>query len=152
MNKIGTYLLAILCLALASLMPEWAGSIEIKEPWVREGPPTARVLGGFMVIGNSSEKDDALVAASSPDFNMIEMHKTELVDGVGKMIPQERIVVPAGGQVELKPGSYHLMLMMAKRSLKAGDSIKVELQFESGTQEIEMPVRKGDGMMMHHNH
>ncbi len=92
------------------------------------------------------------MSVSSSDFNMVEMHKTEMVDGVGRMILQERIVVPAGGQVVLKPGSYHLMLMKAQRPLKAGDSIMVELSFESGKQTIEMPVRKGEGMMMDHSH
>ncbi|HBE93824.1 MAG TPA: hypothetical protein DDW55_15415 [Gammaproteobacteria bacterium] len=142
--------IALLSLLLVTSLPAQADTA-IVDPWVREGPPAARVLGGFMTITNSSDKDDALLSVSSPDFNMIEMHKTEMVDGVGKMILQERIIVPAGGQVMLKPGSYHLMLMMAQRPLKSGDSIKVELSFESGKQSIEMPVRKGGGMMMDHS-
>jgi len=106
------------------------------------------VLGGFMTIANSSDKDDALVGVTSPDFNMVEMHQTVMQDGMGKMIPQEQIVVPAGGEVVLKPGSYHLMLMMAKRGFKAGDSVNVELTFQSGAKlPVEMPVKKGEGMM-----
>lgn len=151
MKSVFFKLTTLLSLLLAFNLPAMADATVVSDPWVREGPPAARVLGGFMTVSNSSSKDDALLSASSPDFNMIEMHKTEMVDGVGKMILQERIVVPAGGQVMLKPGSYHLMLMMAQRSLKAGDSIKVELSFESGKQTIEMPVRKGEGMMMDHS-
>lgn len=143
----------LLGLLLATSLSALADDITITEPWVREGPPTARVLGGFMTISNGSDKDDALVSASSPDFERIEMHKTEMVDGMGKMIPQERIVVPAGGQVILKPGSYHLMLMMARRPLKAGDTVKLEATFSSGRQmNIDMPVKKDAGGGMDHSH
>ena len=81
------------------------------------------------------------------------MHKTEMVDGIGKMIPQESIVVPAGGQVTLKPGSYHLMLMMARRPLKVGDTVKLETTFSSGRQlDIDMPVKKDAGGGIDHTH
>jgi periplasmic copper chaperone A len=143
---------ALLSILLISSFQAMADATTVTDAWVREGPPAARVLGGFMTISNAADKDDVLMSVSSSDFNMVEMHKTEMVDGVGRMILQERIVVPAGGQVVLKPGSYHLMLMKAQRPLKAGDSIMVELSFESGKQTIEMPVRKGEGMMMDHSH
>jgi len=129
-----------------------AADIEVSEPWVREGPPNARVLGGFMTLINRGSTDVSLLSASSPLFSSIELHKTEMVDGVGKMIPQQRIVVPAEGQVELKPGSYHLMLMGARQPLQAGDSVPVELQFDASKLALEMPVRKGDGMMGGHQH
>jgi copper(I)-binding protein len=132
--------------------PAAAADIEVSEPWVREGPPNARVLGGFMTIINHAKTDVSLLSASSTQFNSIELHKTEMVDGVGKMIPQQRIVVPAGGTVELKPGSYHLMLMGAVQPLRAGDSVVVELQFDTTSQSVEMPVRKADGMMDSHHH
>lgn len=134
-------------------LPAYSADISVTEPWVREGPPAARVLGGFMTISNASDKDDALVGVTSPDFNMVEMHQTVMQDGMGKMIPQEQIVVPAGGKVVLKPGSYHLMLMMAKRGFKAGDIVNVELSFQSGSKmPVEMPVKKGEGMMDHSHH
>jgi copper(I)-binding protein len=44
--------------------------------------------------------------------------------------------------VELKPGSYHLMLMGLKAQPKAGDKVKGTLTFEkAGTVEIEYAVR-----------
>lgn len=133
--------------------PAFAADIAVVDPWVREGPPTARVLGGFMTITNAAAKDDALIGVSSPDFNMVELHQTVMEDGMGKMIPQEKIVVPAGSEVALKPGSYHLMLMMAKRNFKAGDEIKAELTFESGAVlSVMLPVKKGEGMMDHSHH
>ncbi len=150
--KLLSLFFALIMMLFSLAGPASAADIEISEPWVREGPPNARVLGGFMTIINSTKTDVALLSASSPQFNSIELHKTEMVDGVGKMIPQQRIVVPADGQVELKPGSYHLMLMGAMQPLRAGDSVAVELQFDAGSLSVDMPVRKGDGMMDEHHH
>ncbi len=38
--------------------------------------------------------------------------------------------VPAGGNVELKPGSYHIMLIGMTRDLNPGDAFPVVLEFE----------------------
>jgi periplasmic copper chaperone A len=50
--------------------------------------------------------------------------------------------VPPGQSVELKPGSYHIMLLDLKRQLKDGDTVKGTLQFEkAGRVEVEYAVR-----------
>ncbi len=46
------------------------------------------------------------------------------------MSPVEAIDVPANGQVELKPGGYHIMLIGLKQDMKVGDKIKLTLTFE----------------------
>jgi len=46
------------------------------------------------------------------------------------MHPVSRLDVPAGGSVQLKPGSYHLMLMGLTGDLVAGKTIPLELVFE----------------------
>ena len=38
--------------------------------------------------------------------------------------------VPAKGEVLLKPGSYHVMMIGMRRDLKVGDTFTLELQFE----------------------
>jgi copper(I)-binding protein len=44
--------------------------------------------------------------------------------------------------VELKPGSYHLMLTGLKQQPKEGDKVKGTLEFEkAGTVEVEYAVR-----------
>lgn len=44
----------------------------------------------------------------------------------------DRLPIPAGGSVELKPGSYHLMLLELTQELKAGTTIEITLNFEKG--------------------
>jgi len=46
------------------------------------------------------------------------------------MRPIPRLDIPAGGSVEFKPGSYHIMLIELVAPLKAGDKIDITLMFE----------------------
>ena len=50
--------------------------------------------------------------------------------------------VAANGSVELKPGSYHIMLIGLKKPLKAGETIPLTLDFEkAGKVSITVPIR-----------
>jgi hypothetical protein len=59
----------------------------------------------------------------------VEVHQTVNDKGVMKMQPVAELPIDAGKTVELKPGSYHLMLMDLKRPLKAGESFPIILHF-----------------------
>jgi copper(I)-binding protein len=84
-----------------------------------------------------------------------------MVDNVMKMreLPNGLEVKP-GKSVELKPGSFHVMLMDLKQPLKEGDKVKGTLVFEkAGTVNVEYTVRgmgskgenqKGHGHKMKH--
>jgi periplasmic copper chaperone A len=41
-----------------------------------------------------------------------------------------KVEVAAGARVEIKPGSYHLMLIGLKRTLTPGQTIDLTLRFE----------------------
>ena len=59
------------------------------------------------------------------------------------MQPIARLEIPAGGSVELKPGSYHIMLIGLKQDLKVGDSIEITLKFEkAGEIKVTAAVRE----------
>lgn len=108
------------------------GSLSATDPWVRyTGPDVA--AGGFMVLENAGDADDALVSASSPDFGTIELHRTvEGGDGMMAMQPVASIPVPAGGSTALKPGSYHLMLFAPTGEIEIGQTVEISLAFEQG--------------------
>lgn len=85
----------------------------------------------YMLIHNHSTEDDALVGASSDVAAAVEIHLSKMgADGTMQMIPQESIVLPAEGEVELKPGSYHIMLIGLVKDLNVGDEISITLHFE----------------------
>lgn len=131
-----------------------AGSdVMVSDAWVREGPPNASALGGFMVIHNHSKQAKSLVKASSDSFGKAELHRTMQADGMMKMMKQEKIEIPAKGSLTFKPGDYHIMLMKPKKSLKAGDHVTITLGFSDGSSiKVKYPVRKGEGMGMNHEH
>ena len=55
----------------------------------------------------------------------------------------EKLQVPAGEEVALKPGGAHLMLMELRRPLRDGDEVELLLRFDNGTERlIQVPVRK----------
>lgn len=127
-----------------------AAAPEIKGQWVREAPPSAMMLAGFGRLHNADSEERALVDASSPAFADIELHETVEEDGVMLMIEQETITVPAEGMRELKPGSYHLMLMRPHEPLEAGDEVTITLTFDDGSErEVVFPVRRGGGGSNH---
>jgi copper(I)-binding protein len=49
--------------------------------------------------------------------------------------------IPPGATVELKPGSYHIMMMNLSRPLAKGDTVKGSLTFEkAGKVDVEFSV------------
>lgn len=90
-------------------------------------------FGAFMVVNNATSKDDALVSVKTTVADRAELH-TMVMDGKGGMMMQQTpsIPIPAGGKVELKPGSFHVMVFGANKTLKAGDTFPVTLRTQSG--------------------
>jgi len=133
-----------LCLiAISTLAQAQTDSISVQDPWVREAPPMANVLAAFMLIENDATMNRKIVAARSPAFKRVEMHKTEVKDGVANMLRQDAVEIPAGGSLAFKPGSYHFMLIGPLKPVKAGDSIPLTLSFANGDQlEVIALVRK----------
>lgn len=145
-------LFSLILLSLISFQAQ-AHHIVVMGAWIPEAPPVSKVLAAFMMIENNSDQDEEIIGIESEDFGHIEMHLSKEVDGVAKMIPQESLLVPAKGQLVLKPGSYHLMLFKPKRSLKAGETSNFTIKLKSGTQfKIKAKVKQASGMMMNHDH
>lgn len=88
--------------------------------------------------GNASdtlvEVLDARVEAPGDVAGVIELHETKMTDGVMAMQKVSGIEVPAGGTTELKPGSFHVMMLDIKRNLVPGDRITLDVRFQSGTE------------------
>ncbi len=130
-----------------------AETLNVTEAWVREAPPTSAVNAAYMHIANPGTKEQVITGASSPQFDTVEIHRTEIVDGMARMLPQERLPIPAGGSVNLEPNGLHLMLIQAKQALKAGDHVEINLSLDSGaTQKIDAEVRPGMAEGMDHSH
>jgi copper(I)-binding protein len=118
------------------------GALRIGNPWMRATPKGASVGGGYMKITNSGTAPDRLVDGSSEVAGRFEIHSMVLEQGVAKMRPVEGgLEIKAGETVELKPGSFHVMLLGLERPLEKGQKVKGTLEFErAGKVEIEYTV------------
>lgn len=84
---------------------------------------------GAALMGLHSDQDDALVGASSPVCERVEIHSMSEDNGVMKMRKEDRLDLPADKIVKLEPSGYHLMLIGLKAPLQAGSSFPVTLNF-----------------------
>jgi len=120
--------------------------LEIVEAWAHTAvmADTGNATSAaYMTIRNSGKTPDRLIGAASDFAEFVELHTTEERNGVMMMAPVKAVDVPARGEVVLKPGGLHVMFIKIKHSLKAGDKIKLTLEFEkSGTMELEITARE----------
>lgn len=130
MKRIGWRWLA--AFGLVASLGAVAQPLRIDQGYAREMPPGQTNSAAFMTLVNSGERPLALVAADCDCSERAEIHAHRHQDGVMRMEKVDRLEVPAHGQVELKPGGYHLMLLGLKRPLRAGEQVNVTLRDEAG--------------------
>jgi copper(I)-binding protein len=98
----------------------------------------------FMKLINKGREADRLVSAQTDVAKKVEIHETRMENEVMKMHHlADGLEIPAKGEVILKPGSYHVMLIGLTGELNVGDRFSVVLTFEkSGTMMVEAEVRQ----------
>ena len=113
--------------ALSLALPA-AAQVAVADPWVRGTVAGQKATGAFMQL--KSANDAALVGAASPVAKIVEIHQMKMDGGVMKMSAVDRLPLPAGKPVDLKPGGYHVMLMDLTQQLKEGQNVPVTLTIE----------------------
>jgi copper(I)-binding protein len=121
-----------------------ADSLAFSNAWVRATPPNAKVAGGFVEILNAGKNADRLLSASSDAAERVEIHEMKMAGDVMQMRQlTEGLMIPAGQSVQLKPGSYHLMLMAPKKPIAEGQKLIITLVFEkAGKRSLEFTAAK----------
>jgi len=121
--------------------------VTAKDFWARAGMKDGN-SAAYMLLQNGTSADDELIGVSSDVAQAVELHLSQMkADGTMEMIQQQSIALPAGKAVELKPGSYHVMLIGLTRDLKAGDEISLTLKFKNHTDlTLKVPVMDAEGM------
>lgn len=130
------------------------GALEIVHPRARATMPGAPVSGGYMVIRNTGSEADRLIAGAADFAGKVEIHEMKMDGDIMKMREVEGgLEIPAGGEVTLKPGGYHVMFMKLGEQLEEGQQRKVTLTFEkAGTIEVDFNVEVvKPGSMNHSN-
>lgn len=140
------YVAAVLALAATAA----SAQVQVRDAWARATLQGQTATGAFMTL--TAPDGAKLVGVSTPVAGHSEVHEMVMDGSVMKMRPVPALELPAGRNVELKPGGYHLMLMDLKRTLKAGEKISLELRFETRERklvtlplEIEVAARAPSG-------
>ncbi len=106
------------------------GDLTVVHPVIYAAPPTARALGGYLTIVNDGDTPDRLVAVSlEAEGARADLHRSEMEDGVMRMLETEAIEVPAEGEAALAPGGAHVMITGLEVPA-VGDTVEATLTFE----------------------
>ncbi len=114
----------------------------IDHPWSRATPKGANVAGGYLKITNTGTTPDRLIGGTVDAAKRFEIHEMSMTGGVMRMRElKDGLEIPAGKTVELKPSSYHVMMMDLSKPFTKGDRVKASLTFEkAGKIAIEFAV------------
>jgi copper(I)-binding protein len=132
----------------------WA-QVAVTAGWARATVAGQSGTGAFMTL---ESKDGArLLGAASDVAGVVELHEMAMENNVMRMRAVPALDLPAGREVQLKPGGYHVMLLDLKRPLKAGERVRIELRLETKdgkrvTQPVEVEVRSGPPAAGAHKH
>ena len=143
--------LSILSLALlaSSVWADVAQNVTIEKPFARAAMQQQTNSAAFMQITNQGE-NAAIVNATSPVSEVVELHTHVDDNGVMRMRKIEKIDLPSKQKVVLKPGGLHVMFIKLKQDLTVGEEVDVTLEFNDGsTKSLKVPVHKV--MMKHKN-
>jgi copper(I)-binding protein len=116
----------VLTASLASAQP---AAVKVEGAWARATVPGQQGTGAFMNI--TAAQGTRLVGVSSPVAGVAEVHEMRMDGDVMKMRAITGLELPAGKTVQLKPGSYHLMLMDLKAPLLKDSAVPVTLRFKN---------------------
>jgi len=96
----------------------------------------------FMHIVNAGDAPDRLRSAASSVAKIVQVHEMKLVDGVMKMSElKDGLEIPAGGDVTLEPGGYHIMLINLTQDIAPDSTYELDLTFETaGTTTVTVTV------------
>lgn len=96
----------------------------------------------YLKIKNRSGDADRLLRVESDIAQAVELHESVMENDIMTMRPVNFIEIPASGEVELKPGGLHIMLIGLNEALRPGAKVQLTLVFEkAGNLTVEAEVR-----------
>ncbi len=135
-------MVTVAILLLGSLLTAAQMPVEVKNAWARPAPQGGN-SAVYMEIHNAQPQPDRLVAAGTDVAEAVELHETRMEGGMHRMQKVDSIPLPPNGKVELRPGSYHIMLVRLNTPLRAGDRFPLLVRFErAGRIIVEVVVRE----------
>jgi len=122
----GALIAAALCVSAS------AETVVAENAWVPLAPATAKVHAGYMTLVNRGASEVAIVGATSPDYERIELHRSAVKDGMSIMETVGEVAIPANGRVAFEPTAMHFMLIGPKRAYAADENVRIVLRLRGG--------------------
>jgi copper(I)-binding protein len=121
-----------IALAAALLFPALAhaGDIAVTGAQLRASIGHSPNSAAYMTLTNAGGRADRLLSASCACAARVEIHATEVMQGMVMMESAASVNIPAHGVVSFKPGGLHLMLTGLKQPLADGGEQKLTLVFQ----------------------
>jgi copper(I)-binding protein len=136
-------LLAWVLAAGLGALPALAGELSVTDAWSRTTPPGVTVGVAYFTLKNDTGRPDRLLKISSPAASKVQVHRTEILDGIARMREVAVLHVDAGQALEFAPNGMHVMLMGLKNALVEGKTFEIEMLFEvAGPRTVKVAVRK----------
>ncbi len=119
------------------------GEVQFSDGWIKQLPPVVPMRAGYLTIKNPGDQARTITHLQSDAFANVEIHETRMADGMMKMVELPQLVIPAKGEVELKSGGKHLMLIDPAQPLQIGDRVSIRVDFSNGQQQdLTLEVKK----------
>jgi periplasmic copper chaperone A len=127
--------------------------VSITNAWAKTTVPGGQVSAAYMDIKSTTPVK--LVKVETAIAGNVEIHSMTMKSGVMEMKAVDAIDVPANKTVSLKPGGYHVMLMMLAASIAKGDTVPLKLTFEgesTKTFTVDVNAKAQEGKVDEHKH
>ena len=121
-----------------SVAPDVAARAELHETVMADDGDAGSDMGGDMEMGAETDMGDGMEMGDASGGD----GETDAMSGMMSMQEVAAIEVPAGGEVALEPGGYHVMLLDLAAPLADGETVELTLEFEqAGTVTATAEVR-----------
>jgi hypothetical protein len=120
-------MLVAAALVASSLAHAQPAAVEVQGAWARALLQGQASSGAYMTL--HAREPLTLVGAASPAAGIVEIHEMKMEGDVMRMRALDKLELPAGKPLELKPGGYHFMLMDLKAAFRTGMQVPMTLQF-----------------------
>jgi copper(I)-binding protein len=119
---------AATCAVLTLVSALAHAEVTVKEPWVRGTVASQKATGAFMQL--TSTEPVRLIEAQSSAAKIVEIHEMRMEGDRMMMKAVPGIDLVPGQALELKPGSYHVMLIDLVKPLNVGDKVLLTMVLE----------------------
>jgi periplasmic copper chaperone A len=122
-------------LAAAAAAAAAQAQVTASDAWVRGTVEGQKATGAYMQL--RSTDGATLVGVESPAAGIVEIHEMRMEGDTMRMRAVQKLDLPPGRAVELKPGGYHVMLMDLKAPLKKGETVPIKLKVRNKSGETQ---------------